>query len=41
MTTHELSREQARRIAVRAQLLDGDRPTDEVADAILEVARAG
>ena len=28
MTTHELSREQARRIAVRAQLLDGDRPTD-------------
>ena len=27
-TVHELSRPDARRIAVRAQLLDGDRPTD-------------
>ncbi|RYP81268.1 winged helix-turn-helix domain-containing protein [Nocardioides guangzhouensis] len=27
-TPHELTRDQARRIAVRAQLLDGDRPTD-------------
>jgi uncharacterized protein YcaQ len=31
---HELTREQARRIAVRAQLLDADRPTD-----LLEVVR--
>ncbi len=31
---HELSREQARRIAVRAQLLDADRPTD-----VLDVVR--
>jgi uncharacterized protein YcaQ len=27
-TVHELSRQEARRIAVRAQLLDADRPTD-------------
>jgi uncharacterized protein YcaQ len=31
MTLHELSREQARRIAVRAQLLDSSRPTGLVA----------
>lgn len=34
MTVHRLTREEARRIAVRAQLLDGDRPTD-----VLDVAR--
>ena len=28
MTVHELSRANARRIAVRAQLLDSPRPTD-------------
>ncbi|MGO8958387.1 MAG: hypothetical protein ACLQFR_13600 [Streptosporangiaceae bacterium] len=28
MIVHELSRRDARRIAVRAQLLDGSRPTD-------------
>ena len=33
-TVHELSRQDARRIAVRAQLLDGDRPTD-----LLDVVR--
>jgi uncharacterized protein YcaQ len=27
-TVHQLSRQDARRIAVRAQLLDADRPTD-------------
>src|SRR5262245_34183590 len=34
MTVHELSRTDARRIAVRAQLLDDDRPTD-----LLDVVR--
>ena len=34
MTVHELSRRDARRIAVRAQLLDGPRPT-----GLLEVVR--
>ena len=33
-TAHELTREQARRIAVRAQLLSADRPTD-----VLDVVR--
>jgi hypothetical protein len=28
LTPHELTRQQARRIAVRAQLLGADRPTD-------------
>ena len=31
MTVHELTKEQARRIAVRAQLLDSPRPTDLLA----------
>ena len=34
MTVHELSRADARRIAVRAQLLDGTRPTE-----LLDVVR--
>lgn len=33
MTPHELSRQQARRIAIRAQLLDADRP-DDVLDVL-------